>query len=254
MLRKERIEIIGILFVFVGIIALANSFVGITGYAVFSGVNYKGGILISLLFFVIGAVLLGMNGQSGEVLEARVRVNKKDKNSDRAYVFDDIKMDFGGGPITYDEFRRTIGNYRKESGGEELVEVVRQEYGSTFRKAAQSADQDEARAGKAFLEVLGEKVEERKEEKYELDSKEAKRIRDSFRSFDGRINPQQREVLSDNGLVYIQNHGKGEHPKIFYNASFLTIPYTHNIDPRAGLNLAHQIIHLIEKGRNKKNG
>ena len=252
MLNQNILRIVGIAFLVIGAIFLIISFAGITGYAVFSEGDFKAGVLTALWFFVAGAVLIGV---SVSRLEVKVYDSSsgsgRGKHPDKDYKFDDIRRELNssGGPVSLGEFKREIDRYRGEEGGEELIEIVRQTYAPVFRAAVNSGDAERARVGRAFLEVLGEKVEEEKED-YRLSSEEREHIKRVFKGFNGTLNSQQRELIKEYGFHY--DNTTGGHPMLVHRSgNKMPLPFTPSRQ-KVGLYVASNMIHLLEEANKKK--
>ena len=81
-----------------------------------------------------------------------------------------------------------------------------------------------------------------------LSHDEKERIKNAFRSFDGRITTEQNRILKDYNLIY-DNSGKGEakikYPGLGYVVAISKTPS----DRRTGLNMVKEIVGIIVKSR-----
>ncbi len=248
-------RILGLLYLVLGVGVLLNSFSGITGFVIYEDVDLKWGGLLSVVFVVIGILVLftTRTSEKSELERAVVyEFNEKEKDKNRSYRLIDRALHLSkNGQISLGEFKREISSLRREEGGEELVKIVQQEYGPALHKIAESTDKKKARIAGAFLEVLekGYRYEEERED-YRLTQEEKRKIRNAFKERTDRLSTAQRDILRKYELAYMPS-ASGGHQKISYKDTGYNIGFSSSPSDRrfAGLRMANDIIHLIEKCR-----
>ena len=62
-MKKILQSILGILFIFTGIVLILNSFSGITGFVVFENISKNTGSIFGIVFIVVGALLFVIRGE-----------------------------------------------------------------------------------------------------------------------------------------------------------------------------------------------
>lgn len=243
-----------ILFLAVGGIFLLKSF-QINGMAILGDANTIYSSVAGIWLIAIGGLLLILaERERRQKLELALYDSSggRDKDHDRAYVMDDPKMELGGGPVRLGEFKKIVAQYKSEKDGEELVEILREAYGRELREKTERGDEEEARIARSFLEVLGEKVEPKREE-YKLRADERREFINTFKSYDGRVTSPQRKLLEKYELIVIHDKGARHHYKVEDPHTGLTHPLSMSpSDHHAAQNLAHQLVEMIEKSRNMK--
>lgn len=257
----DWLKVVGAVLIIVGIVFLLSGGAGITGDAISVGdlsgeaINWTTGIIGLVL--IIGGVLLGMSGRENSETETKDKskleiklmdISKgKDQNHDRAYVLIDNQGAFGGAgtPVNLGQVRKEVSRLSRDDP--EYVGFVKEVYLPEFQRQAREGNDEEKRVANGFLGVFDKVIEEDEGPQYpKLDKSERREIKDAFRSWDGTINPHQKEVLNKYGLVYEPPSGKRAHPRIYTedgrNMSAAGTPSDH----RAGMNMVRDMIGLIE--------
>lgn len=252
--KKRGLRILGILILAFGISILLNSFQGITGFVIYEDIDIEIGSILGAIIVFAGILILQSSRVESE-LESNVKVyNLKRGAKESSYILLDPELYFGKeGRVSLGKFRQEIEQLRKE-GGEELVKMVDNRYGTGLHKLAKSGDDDEARVADSFLEVLepgyGRIEEDENNGGYRLGKDEREEIKHTFRSYDGKLTSEQRGILRKYD-INIEMGGK--HIKLTYVPTGDTKPLP--VSPsskRTGINDSLEIIRLIEKGRSKE--
>ncbi len=243
----------GLAFVIWGIFLLLGISFGITGFFILEEPKIINSYVFNIFFIVIGILLMTL-GREGKRkgLEAEIEVydesRGKGTNYDNSYRMTDPKLSLGqAGVVGLGEFKRQIAEFQREEGGDELVKIVKDEYGPRLREIALSADESRAHIAKEFLVVLGEKIDERD---YHLTKEEKREIRMRFREFHTSPDRRQTEVIKKYGLEWDGSHGHGAHPKLVYveTGNKLVISSTPS-DYRSTLNFSGHLIRFINEQR-----
>lgn len=262
---KSRIA--SFIFLIVGSLIFILSSNSITGGVIFDSSFFDGVPVSSLgLFVIIIGLILFVHSQSSdlentvEVYETDAHENKiKDKASVRKRYMTDPRLNFGNkGYVSLDDFKREVDNYRQMGqDGEELIDVIRSEYEPSLKKIADSEDNHKSQIARDFLRVLNPLEKSITDspsegEKYEgLNSEEKREIRIAFRNWDGDLDQRQREVAKKYHLV-VEKH-KGNHIKIRQEGYGRKVTTSSSpSDVRTGLNLATEIVHLIEENKREE--
>jgi hypothetical protein len=246
-MQKKFFRTLGIISFLLSFIFIANSFSGLTGFAIVEKVNSRASSFLGILFFIFGLIaILSTRLERKSKLELKVvdRSGGKDSNHDRAYLLVDSVGELGGGTITLGDFRKQVNALREE--GDELVEIVRDAYGDSLKQLARAGD-GSSQVAREFLSVLGEKVDE--ERSYVLPREEKREIIDAFRSYNGNITSNQRGILQAYGVEFIteKNHYKFKFP----SGESIILSKSPS-DRMAGQVIAHDLIKLIEKTKSSK--
>ena len=265
-IKKRRLaRAIGFAFLLVGLVIILASVPGITGFAVFDGAPSGAGFVLGIVAFLVGIVMLSSSRKIEEkesALETAVSVYdalEHEKNKDRSYTMTDPKLHVSRtGQTTLGDFKKEISRYRRDDGGEELVQIVRKDYEPSLKKFADSDDEERSRIAVSFLKVLdpnykcGKEIEEGEKRKNPgLSLKEKREIRDEFRSYDGTITSGQRAILRRYDLAY-EPAPKGGHPSITDNQTHQKISLSSTpSDSFAGMNIANDVIHMVERRKNE---
>ena len=252
-MRKSVFQGFGLAFVIWGIFLAVNSYYGITGFFILEDAKLINGNIFNLAFIVVGILLMTLGREEKRKgLETRVRVydesGGKNKDPDTFYRMTDPKLSLGqAGVVTLGEFKRQIAEFRRDAGGDELVNIVKEEYGPGLRDIAESDDEPRAQIAKEFLSVLGEEIEERD---YHLTREEKREIRSVLKEISHGLDNRQKRVLAKYGLADEGKSGRGEHPKLLYLETGNTSPHPDNLgDYRGALNYATDLIKFINNQR-----
>ncbi len=237
-----------------GAIILLLSAPSITGFAVFESGSLKAFNFLALAFILIGILLMS----HAINLEKRVAVyddggNKTSKKrEDDHFVMTDPHLTFGkNGTVYLGDFRKEIIHYRSlGKDGEEMIEVIRGEYGSSLHQLAASGDADKERVARAFLDIL-EPREEQEEKSYILNSEERREIQEAFRTWEGVIKKPQQEIMNKYSLTYSTGGKHGKFKQNTYGRS-VTCSITPSDSGRVGLNVAADIIKMINSNIHDK--
>ncbi len=191
-MRKRNLMIVGFVFIFWAIFLAFRGFSKITGLVVLENANEPFLNLTAILFFVMGVFLMiASNRDRKEGIEERVEVydaSNGKKRDDESLRMTDPELEFGKeGYVTLSKFKKVIGSYKSEEGGEELVEIIRNIYGHALHQIRDGDNKERAEIAGRFLEVLEGPIEERGEE-YQLPREERRKIKDAFRGWNGRVN------------------------------------------------------------------
>lgn len=198
--------------------------------------NFFWGILN--LMFIIGGLLMIL-GLEKEVSVFSIARKFQDKTySENEIYITDPYNNFGNqkGTISLEEFRTKINEFKKDP---ELMEVIKEEYYSPLKDIKDGGGEKAIFAVK-FLEVLGYP----EEKSGGLSKDEKNRIKNTFKNYTNGLTPAQKKIIKEYG-------GKIEDTERHYKIIFgKTRPVTVSRSPsdkRAGLNISHNIIHLIEE-------
>ncbi len=249
---------LAIVFLLLAVLTFLFSMPSITGLVIFDS-EFNGTInILGLIFLIIGLILFGHSQAHGATLEKRVSVyresHKKGGDEDSHYFMTDPELSFGlSGVVSLYEFRKEIDSYRamgKE--GEDLINVIRQEYEPPLLEIVASHDEDKSSIAEDFLKVLSpeeESLGERSSYK-KLSREERREIQLAFRNWEGSLDKKQREVVNKYGLT---GEVSGRHMKI-RQKGYDDNPVTASLTPgdyRAGRNLSGHIIKMLEQNMNK---
>lgn len=238
---KKMIFTFGLIVVLSGALLMLGS-LGVTGFAIYELNNIgSSGRVIGIAIVIVGLLIM-TSGKSE--LEEKVEVydTSHGKRNDILNVY--VMIDQYGRRMTLRDFERMIEGFRKEKGGEELVEMAKEEYAGLLLQIAKEGNQEKERIAKSFLEVLGINPES---EDYHLADEEKRELVVAFTEWGGSPDTKQREVMRKYNLYYEQ--GKN-HPKI----GIIGTGYSHGVpltpsDVRGSRNMIHEIIKMMEKAR-----
>ncbi len=257
MIRKI-FRVLGIFYILLGSIILLNAFHSIIGFTIIENIDTKISSFLGIIFIALGLLTTKATREKESVLEKKVSIsvyNARRGNENDSLMMTDPELYFeNSGAISLGRFTREITALKEGQGGKELVQMVKDEYEPALKKIAESEDAEKASIAERFLKVLDsnyhlQRKRDNREENYELSREEREEIKNAFRSYDGRISTEQKEVMKKYNLMFDNSGSRGEakirYPGIGYTVTVSRTPS----DRRAGLNMVRDILDLIEKGK-----
>jgi len=215
------------------------------------------------IVFVIGGIVQVFMSRRIDSLDSMLDVYdnglEKDKEGRKLnhYFMTDPRGSFGKesertGSISLEELERQIREYRKMGkGGLELLNILRSEYSPRLNQIVFEGGQ-RSEIAQEFLDVLFGPETKDDKGKYRLSNEDREKIKEAFRSYDGKIDKKIKAIFKKFELSY--NIGGDGHYIIYRKGRkrIKAIPKTPSDLRRGGLNTARDIINLIEENRNSE--
>jgi hypothetical protein len=243
-MKKQVYKIIGAVLFLLGIILLFQSFSGITGFVAADNVSLSVFGILGTLLFVFGFILM-MISEGNTRVELYKRRNQK--GIDELFMTDPTLGLGRGREVSLDVFE---GLVKKYSGDKELLEMVRQEYGSMLESYLGSDKEEMARK---FLDVLyNGKYKSQETSEEAMTQKEMQEIISAFRSgWKNGPTPAQKQLMCKYGFAWEHS---GAHGKLFSlsNPRLFRPTSISPSDINACRNVGRDLIDMIKQSRKRK--